>query len=208
MPTEKPVGRRSEQKATTYRRVLAAANDLLRRDGLAGFNARAVAHAAGVAVGTVFVHFPTTTTLLEALLERHLHHALAEAMATLQPGSLVDRLVHVCSKLIAAYHVEPALARAYLQGTLFAPPSVLSTSRLAAFAQWFEHERQAARTLHTSAEVAAELPADVAFFGFFSLYAGALLASLRGDLEVSLAPSFLRRSLEQFFVASSAWSSP
>lgn len=54
----------------TAERLLAVAAELFARDGYRGTGLRRVAAAAGVAVGTVYAHFPDKQALLDALLAR------------------------------------------------------------------------------------------------------------------------------------------
>jgi AcrR family transcriptional regulator len=111
---------RAAQKASTREAILAAARKTLSREGLAGTTTRRVAEEAGVAVGTVFLHFPDTSALVEALLDAHLEKALAQAYRTLPTeGALIEQLVHVAKRLYDSYAIEPELSRAFIAGSLF-----------------------------------------------------------------------------------------
>ena len=77
--------RRQEQKTETRGRLLAAARAVLERDGLAGTTTRKVADEAGVAVGTVFLHFERVEHLVGALLDEHLARAIPRRSPALRP---------------------------------------------------------------------------------------------------------------------------
>ncbi|EKO39487.1 MAG: transcriptional regulator [Solidesulfovibrio magneticus str. Maddingley MBC34] len=79
-----------------------------------------VAKLAGVAVGTVFVHFPDKPSLLAAALEEEIGAALAEAWETL-PASIPcrEQLLHLAGAMYRFYAGRPALYRVLLKETLF-----------------------------------------------------------------------------------------
>ncbi|MBU4410985.1 MAG: TetR/AcrR family transcriptional regulator, partial [Actinobacteria bacterium] len=70
---------RTEQKARTRTEILAAARRVVAEQGFATTTARDVAAAAGVAIGTVFLHFPTMGQLAETLLDETVGAALVTA---------------------------------------------------------------------------------------------------------------------------------
>ena len=79
-----------------------------------------VAKLAGVAVGTVFVHFPDKPSLLAAALEEEIVAALAEAWKTL-PANVPchEQLLHLAGAMYRFYAGRPALYRVLLKETLF-----------------------------------------------------------------------------------------
>jgi AcrR family transcriptional regulator len=107
-----PAGR-AQQKAATREALLAAARRVIATAGFDRATTRAVAAEAGVAVGTVFAHFPDVGALAEALLDEHIGAALARAERTRpRKGDVVTRLVHVARALYDSYDVDPrAVAR-------------------------------------------------------------------------------------------------
>lgn len=174
------MGSRAERKQRTRDGLLAAARTVIRANGFAAVTARDVAAEAGVAVGTVFVHFPSMAVLAETLLHDTVGAALDAARRSLPAGDLVDELVHVSTTLYAAYREDPELSRQVLAGSLFEAsadgPSRLS---MADFQAWVTQRVDAA----VAAGQIPPIEGAEAFAGFFSLYFGVLVAGLRGDLD-------------------------
>ncbi len=189
---------RQERKASTRRALLDAARAVLRERGLDGTTTRAVTDAAGVASGTFFVHFPNVAALVAELLDEHIAAALDEAYSTLPAGNLVDRLVHVCSKLYDSYDVEPELSRAFVAGSMFAPVRTGALDRrLLAFREWMGGEIAAA----VRARQIAGTDVDTLFAAFFSLYFGLLVGGLQGVVSRDEQVRVLRTTLPRLFPA-------
>jgi AcrR family transcriptional regulator len=188
---------RVQQKAQTRAALLSAARAVLKRQGLGGTTTRAVALEAGVAVGTVFVHFPDVDHLVEALLDEHLAVAVERAVhGAPQRGDLVAQLVHVAKTLFDSYAVEPELSKAFLSASLFGgAPGGLADARLAAFEAWVS-----ARIGEAIARKQVP-PVDpvLAFTTYFSLYFGALVAGLRGRMSRRQQVRLLDEALRRFF---------
>ncbi len=192
------VGSRQRQKAATRRALLDAARAVVRQRGLDGVTTRAITDAAGVASGTFFVHFPSVTALVAELLDEHIAGALDEAYSTLPAAGLVERLVHVCTRLYDSYDVEPELSRAFVAASMFAPDRMGSLDvRLSLFRDWVGGELAAAVA---SGEVGAE-DADVVFGAFFSLYFGLLVAGLQGVVGREGQVHVLRTALTRILPA-------
>jgi AcrR family transcriptional regulator len=68
MTNARPAGRQ-HQKAQTRQRLIATAQRLFALEGVAATSTAEIANAAGVAHGTLFVHFPTRDDLVMAVLE-------------------------------------------------------------------------------------------------------------------------------------------
>lgn len=191
------MNRRRAQKEDTRGQILEAARALLAKDGFEAMNTRAVAQRAGVAAGTVFLHFPDKVALVEALLHDHIEAALEDALRALPRGDLVAQLTHVAAGLYAAYDANPALSRVYLRETLFAPGSGTRplAKQLRRFEAWAASrcEEAAAR-----GEIEPMAP-QLAFTAFFSFYFAALVAGLRGDLGADARISMLEALLRRHF---------
>ncbi len=188
---------RQIQKARTREALLAAARKVLRKRGFAKTTTREVAREAGVAAGTVFVHFRDVDALVEALLDEHIAAALEGARRTMPKGAdLVARLVHVSKKLYDSYAVEPELSREYLSASLFrTEPGGSADQRLAEFQAWVSTEITEA----VSAGRCPPIDLRLAFGAFFSLYFGALVAGLRGQLTRKEQLALLDASLRRLF---------
>lgn len=92
MPAEvlekKKAGRREAVRAFKRKAILQAARKIFARDGLDGATLRAIAAEAGIAVGTVYLHYPAKEALYAELLagsladlQKHLRDAVAKADA-------------------------------------------------------------------------------------------------------------------------------
>ena len=203
--------RRSEHKERTRQALLAAARETISAQGFAATTARDVAEAAGVAVGTVFVHFPTMGRLAETLLDETVGQALAQVgdglpnddlpnddlpSDDLPSDDLVDQLLHVSAALYDAYLADPELSRQVVSGSLFeAEPDGPSSRRMAEFAAWVGVRVEAAVAAGRIEPVA---PPD-AFATFFALYFGVLVLGLRGELDAAGQLDLLGRQLRRTF---------
>ena len=175
------LNRRQARKDETRSLILGAAQSLLSLQGYERMSTRAVAERAGVAVGTVFLHFPDKSALVEALLHDHIERALAGALATLPAGDLASELVHVAACLFAAYEANPALSRVYLREALF-----FDGGAERPLAIQLRHFQEWAAGRCAEAVARGEIgPVDpnLAFTAFFSFYLALLVAGLRGDLD-------------------------
>ncbi|WP_341909257.1 helix-turn-helix domain-containing protein [Ferrovibrio terrae] len=94
---EKKTGRRDAVRAFKRDAILQAARKIFARDGLDGATLRAIAAEAGIAVGTVYLHYPSKEALYAELLAgsladllKHLRAAVTktDAQAQLLAGAL------------------------------------------------------------------------------------------------------------------------
>lgn len=77
-PRKRPRQTRSRH---TVDAILTAAEDVLLRAGLAGFNTNAVAHRAGVSIGSLYQFFPGKEAILAALVRNMRRDMLADLVA-------------------------------------------------------------------------------------------------------------------------------
>jgi len=188
--------KRSEQKERTRQAVLAAARETIAAKGFGATTAQDVAEAAGVAVGTVFLHFPTMGRLAETILDETIGAALARVGDGPPGDDLVEQLLHVSSALYDAYRVDAELSRQVLSGSLFeAAPDGPSRRRMAQFGGWVGVRVAAAVAAGSIQPVA---PAE-AFQAFFALYFGVLVLGLRGELDPEGQLDLLERLLRRAF---------
>jgi AcrR family transcriptional regulator len=165
--------------------------------GFAATTARDVAAEAGVAVGTVFLHFPSMTQLAEAILDQTVGAAL-EAAASDRPAGLIERLVRVAGALYDGYDAEPELSRQVIASSLFeSAEGSPSQVRMAQFREWVSAEVVAGIG---RGEIAPIDPGQ-AFLSFFAFYFGALVSGLRGELDRPAQLALLRASLQRTFRA-------
>lgn len=176
--TKKP-GRRDAQKDATRARILEAARDHFERHGFEAANVRAIAADAGVAAGTVLLHFADKRDLLHAALFDDLAATAAEAARDDEPGTLEQRLHRLAAAFFAYYARRPALSKALLRESLFADPPWQ-----ARFAEQVGAAHGRVVALFEAARARGEVAddADAALFGvaFFSFYYFALIAWVQG----------------------------
>jgi AcrR family transcriptional regulator len=154
-----------------------------------------VAAEAGVAVGTVFLHYPTMAQLAEVILDQTVGAAL-EAAAGSRPDGTIERLVHVAGALYDGYDHDPELARQVIGGSLFeSAEGSPSQVRMAQFREWVCAE--VARGIDRG-EIEPIEPGH-AFLTFFAFYFGALVGGLRGELGRPAQLTLLRTSLQRMF---------
>ena len=110
--------RRQQQKAETRALVLQAAYALFEENGYEQTTMRSVAERAGVALGTIFVHFPDKKALLNAAFEVDIGRVTAERFASLPPGDLRAQLLHLARGYYQFYAARPVLARALVRHAL------------------------------------------------------------------------------------------
>ncbi len=109
---------RDEQKQRTRGRLLAAARTSFERHGFAGTTMRKVAESAGVAVGTVFVHFEDKRDLLCSALFDQLEQVVQRALDDAPKGPARERLHHLTAALFGHYQARPELSRMLLRESL------------------------------------------------------------------------------------------
>lgn len=185
--TQKP-GPRAEQKQKTRAALLASARALFVERGFERTTIRDVADRAGVAVGTVFVHFPDKPALLVATLDEQLEATLTRAFATLPETSARAQLGHVVGALYRMYAKSPVLARVLVKESLFleGPGREASAARLAEFA------RALTAILSRPGELGPGLDPNVAASAVLAAYLACLVEGLSGP---KLDP---KRQLERF----------
>lgn len=168
---------RSDRREETRRRLLAVARDLFESRGFEATHLRDVAGAAGVASGTIFVHFADKHDLLHAALFEDLDETIDRALAS-GPDAIEPWLDHVTGTLLAYYALRPELSRVLLQQSLVA---ALPWAERFAAQVGRVHAAVAAR--FEAAAARGEVAGDAALFGvaFVSFYTFALLAFVQGS---------------------------
>jgi AcrR family transcriptional regulator len=113
---------RQARKEGTQARILEVARLHFERDGFDGASIRAIAAEAGVASGTVLLHFSDKPGLLHAALYDDLEEAIRRCLAAPNRGSLLARLCGMARPFYAYYAKRPALSKVLLRESLFAEP--------------------------------------------------------------------------------------
>jgi AcrR family transcriptional regulator len=189
------MGLRAEKKRRKRQAIEVAARALFRSRGYEGTTTRAVAEAAGVAVGTLFVYFPEKRDLLFEVMRGDLDAAVEGAFAAMQPDdALLDKLQRVFSAIFAVYEPSRELARVFVRETLFAGPqrsddlANWTLSFVARISQLMAEAQQRGR-------VAADVPVMLAAMHCFSSYLFVLLGWLNGQLSTADRETMLTQSL-------------
>ena len=174
-------GRRAQQKEETRKLILQTARTLFAERGFDKTTIRAIAQQAGIAVGTLFVHFPDKSALLAATLYEDIEQVLQTSVATLpQNAPLLEKLQHLAHSLYVHHAKNRPLARILIKETLFMD------------GEWGDAFQSQSMTfignvtaLLYAAQASGELSADVncqlTATAFFSHYFMVLITGLRGD---------------------------
>ena len=175
---------RTARKVATRARLLTVARAQLERVGYEATSIRSVASEAGVAAGTVLVHFRDKLDLLHAALFDELARTWARARLAARPRrakarSLEHDLTALAKAFFDYYAARPALSRTLLRESLFAAPP-WSARFAGQVAEVHAHVVALAAAAEARGEVARGLDAPLFGAAFFSFYYFALLAWLQG----------------------------
>jgi AcrR family transcriptional regulator len=178
--------RRDQQKAETRALILAAAKTLFVDKNYEKTTIRAIAKQAGVAVGTVFVHFPDKSALLAAALYEDIEQVLAEAFTTIPQTTLKAQLLHLAHLLYSYYAQNPSLSRTLVKESMF-----MSGEWGAAFMEQIQRFIAKVAQLFHAAQAKGDMPSDLdsdlAAQIFFSHYWSALFVGLQSETVSSQA---------------------
>ncbi len=170
---------RKQGKEATRARVLEAAKAQLEAVGFERTSIRGVAKEAGVATGTVLLHFPDKQDLLHAALFDDLERTWALARDARGKRPLRRDLARLAKAFFDYYASRPALSRALLRESLFAEPPWA-----ARFAEQItdvhRHVAQLAERARERGEIDPRTDGPLVAAAFFSFYYFALLAWLQG----------------------------
>lgn len=195
---------RRDKKAATRARILSVARDRLEDVGFDATSIRDVAKDAGVAPGTVLLHFTDKSDLLHAALFEGLDRVWARAKKAPRGKSLELELTAVARAFYAFYAARPALSRALLRESLFAAPP-WSQRFAVQVGDVHAHVVARGRAARERGELSDAFDLDVLGAAFLSFYYFALLAWVQGSHE---DPTRLfRRLLAQHLLGSSGGAS-
>lgn len=191
--------RRQDRKEATRGEILAAARRLFGELGWEGTTTKKVAESAGVAVGTVFLHFPDKSALLEAALRERISEVLAAAAATLPGSGLLAQLTHLAGALYGMYAEDRALARVLVKESLFLTDGEAAAAARAQVEQFSHQVAALIDAARIRGEVERSVDPRLGAVAFFSLYFAVLAAGLRDGLPVEGQLGILRPLLDQYF---------
>ena len=182
-----PTGqRRPARKEATQARILDVARLHFERDGFDAASIRTIASEAGVATGTVLLHFTDKAGVLHAALHEDLEKAIAGCLAAKSEGPLVARLAAVAGPFYAYYQARPTLSRTLLRESLFADEPWRSR-----FTEQLTRVLTRVAMLVEQAKAGGELPLTtdtrLVSVAFASFYYFALLGWVQGGIADPLA---------------------
>lgn len=150
-------GLRQAAKDETRAAILLVAREELTQRGFEQASLREIARRAGVATGTVALHFGDKLGLVQAMLHSDLEVVLEQAFASVPKGTLAVQLRHVATCVFAYYRENERLSAILLQASLLCEEPWRGRFVLQA---GFAHARL--NELVTQAIARKELPSDVA----------------------------------------------
>lgn len=113
------MNKRQQQKQATREKIRTAAKQLFMAQGFEAATSRQIAAAAGVATGTLFVHFANKQAILADILYEDIEVRVAQAFAMLSPNEpTVDKLLTIARTLYSYYLQHPELSRVLLRDNL------------------------------------------------------------------------------------------
>jgi AcrR family transcriptional regulator len=176
----------------------------LERDGFQAANIRAIAEEAGVAPGTVLLHFTDKLGLLHAALHDDLEEAIDRSLSTRSRGSLLRCLTAVVRPFYAYYAARPSLSKTLLRESLLAesPWRERFSEQLM---RVNAHVVSMVEKAKSSGELAPTTRADIFATAFFSFYYMVLIAWVQGGIAEPL-PLFKMMMAQH--ITGSAGSSP
>lgn len=176
--------------ARTHARILGAARRLFASQGFAATSTRAIAADAGVAHGTLFRYAPTKEDLVEQLFSEGIGAALTRASTTAPTGPFADVALHFYRAFFDVYGDDEALACVLVRELPFLPGDARERERQRTF-ELLEHLVTAITREQGEGTVAGDIVPMLAATSSFSLYFGALVAWLSGQLDREGAWSML-----------------
>ncbi|GAA2907512.1 TetR family transcriptional regulator [Actinoplanes cyaneus] len=168
MPEDGPPLRADAQRNRA--RILDAAETVFAESG-AGASTEQVARRAGVAIGTVFRHFPTKDDLLAAIMKRLLTRLIAEAGELSGPDGLFEFFTRLTAQAAGKRSVVELLARAGVDVQL--PQAVT-------------HLEQAVGTLLAQAQAVGTVRPEIQLPEVMALLISVTQGALHGGWDTSL----------------------
>jgi len=179
----KPLGKREAQKEETRARILQVARAHFERDGFDGANVRAIAADAGVAAGTVLLHFTDKRDLLHAALFVDLAAVIEGALAARGQSDgkrpLEARLRALARPFFAYYAARPTLSKTLLREALLAE-SPWRERFTAQVTRVHVHIVGLVEAAKARGELVADADGPVLGAAFFSFYYFALIGWVQG----------------------------
>ncbi len=190
-------GKRAAQKVETRARILEVARAHFERDGFEKANVRAIAADAGVAAGTVLLHFTDKRDLLHAALFDDLAALIAKTTSAADESknrSLEPQLRELVRPFFAYYAARPTLSKELLREAMLAE-SPWRERFTAQVSRVHLHVAGLVEQAKARGEIAADTDAPILGASFFAFYYFALIGWVQGGLPAP-APLFDRMLAE------------
>jgi AcrR family transcriptional regulator len=187
---------RDRKKREKLEAIDAAARRLFRELGYQATTTRAIAEAAGIGTGTLFVYYPEKLDLLVHLYQRDLARVTDDALDALPEGTpLVEACARAFDAVFEFYERDTELARTFVKELVFLsfdrqPEMVATTFRYLARLADLVTAAQA------RGEVRADVPAPLTAHHLFGIYYWGLVNWLSGALTREQLSLQVRMSLD------------
>ncbi|HTV17246.1 MAG TPA: TetR/AcrR family transcriptional regulator [Polyangiaceae bacterium] len=145
------------------------AREHFERDGFELASIRDIAEAAGVAAGTVLLHFADKASLLHTALHDDLEAAIERSLATPSEGPLLARLCAVAGPFYAYYEARPRLSKVLLRESLLAESPWKERFAEQAF-RVFGHVAGLVEQARASGEIDATVSSELVATAYASFY--------------------------------------
>lgn len=111
--------RRELQKEETKRVIRETAYSLFEKNGYEETTMRTLAKEAGVGLGTIFLHFPSKSSLLATAFLDDLYEITADAFGSLPENGILEQLERIVRLIYDFYAKRPNFSRTMLSKLLF-----------------------------------------------------------------------------------------
>jgi len=188
--------RRDRNKREKLERIEAAAWQLFTEHGFDNTTTRAIADAAEIGAGTLFVYFPEKLDLLIHLFQKDLSRVINTELDALPADMpLADACLQVFDATYDFYAVAPELARTFVKEMMFVKPEhqaeLFSTT-----VRYVHRLGELVESAKARGEVRADAPAPLAAHQLFGTYYWGLVNWLSGLLDRDQLSMQLRMSVD------------
>jgi AcrR family transcriptional regulator len=190
------VGLRERAKQEKLARIVDAARKLFTEQGYEATTTAAIAEAAGVGAGTLFLYAASKEDLLVLVFRGELGRIWDDAFATLRDDEpLLVQLTALFDQVVAVHERDPALARAFLKELLF-----VSDAERAGVSEFMNGlmDRLAGlvRRAQARGELDPDLPPRALATNLFAVYFHLMQCRYGGYLDPAELPGRLHSAVE------------
>ena len=183
---------RAQQKQVTRQLILKTAKKLFLKLGYEKTTMRKIAEAAGLGIGTTFMHYPDKPSLLAATLHQDIEDVLEKAYVSLPPNSsLVDMLAHPVSAIFRHFAKTPELSKTWIRETLFLK-GPWGERVDALFVRSTDHVRLVLQDAQAMGRLDPDIDCNVLASGMLSHYLSTLIYGLKNGLDAETQVSMYK----------------